>query len=140
MGRYETFEHTADLGLRIFASGLPDLFRTAAEALFDVIVANRGDVLVLENELVSLTAESTEDLLVEWLNELIYRSETQHRLYTRFEVELDENGRRLDATIGGEPIDRARHVLDHEVKAATRHELSLRQVDDGWVAEVIVDI
>jgi SHS2 domain-containing protein len=140
MGRSETFEHTADLGLRIFASDLPDLFHTAGEALFDVIVANRGDVQAVETELVSLTAESTEDLLIDWLNELIFRCETQHRLYTRFDVTFDENGRRLEATISGEPIDRGRHVLDHEVKAATRHDLSVRQVDRGWVAEVIVDI
>jgi SHS2 domain-containing protein len=140
MGRSETFEHTADLGLRIFATDLPDLFRTAGEALFDVIVANRGDVQVVETELVSLKAESTEDLLIEWLNELIFRSETRHRLYTRFDVALDEGGRQLEATIGGEAIDRGRHVLDHEVKAATRHELLVRQVDGGWVAEVIVDI
>jgi SHS2 domain-containing protein len=140
MGRFETFEHTADLGLRIYARDLPDLFRTAAEALFDVIVANRGDVQAVETELFSLTADSTEDLLIKWLNELIFRSETQHRLYARFDVTLDEDGRRLEATIGGEPIDRGRHVLDHEVKAATRHDLSVRQVDGGWVAEVIVDI
>jgi SHS2 domain-containing protein len=140
MGRSETFEHTADLGLRIFATDLPDLFRTAGEALFDVIVANRSDVRVAETELVSLTAESIADLLVQWLNELIFRCETRHRLYTQFDATLDENSRRLEATIGGEPIDRGRHVLDHEVKAATRHELSLQQVAGGWVAEVIVDI
>jgi SHS2 domain-containing protein len=140
MGRSETFEHTADMGLRIFASDLSDLFHTAAEALFDLIVANRSDVRVLETESASLTAESTEDLLIEWLNELIFRSETQHRLYTRFDVALAENGRRLEAKIGGEPIDHRRHVLDHEVKAATRHELLVRRVDGGWVAEVIVDI
>jgi SHS2 domain-containing protein len=140
MGRSETFEHTADLGLRIFATDQPDLFRTAGEALFDVIVANRSDVRVVETELVSLTAESTEDLLVQWLNELIFRCETRHRLYTQFDVTLDENGRLLEATIGGEPIDRGRHVLDHEVKAATRHELSLQQVGGEWIAEVIVDI
>ncbi len=140
MGRSETFEHTADLGLRIFATDLPDLFHTAAEALFDVIVANRIDIQVLVTELITLEAESTEDLLVEWLNELIYRSETQHRLYTRFDVEIHDNGRRLEATIRGEPIDRGRHVLDHEVKAATRHELFVRAADGGWIAEVIVDI
>src|SRR5580693_5789530 len=116
MGRCETFEHTADLGLRIFAADLADLFRTAAEGLFDVIVANRGEVQVVETQSVSLNADSTEDLLIEWLNELIFLSETRHRLYSRFDVALDDAGRRLDATIGGEPIDRTRHVLDHEVK------------------------
>ena len=50
----------------------------------------------METESVSLAAESTEDMLLEWLNELIFRCETQHRLYTRFDVALDETGRRLD--------------------------------------------
>jgi SHS2 domain-containing protein len=140
MGRIETFGHTADLGLRVEAPDLSDLFQTAAEGLFDVIVANRAEVRVTETERVVLEADSTEDLLLEWLNELIFRSETRHRLYPRFEVAVDPNGRRLEATIGGEPIDASRHILDHEVKAATRHGLSIRAENGGWVAEVIVDI
>ena len=140
MGRSETFEHTADLGLRVFAADLPDLFRTAGEGLFDVIVANRGDVQVVATESVSLSAESAEDLLFKWLNELIFLSETKHYLYTQFDVALNDMGSKLEATIGGEPIDRGRHELDHEVKAATRHGLSLRPEQGGWVAEVILDI
>jgi SHS2 domain-containing protein len=140
MGRFETFDHTADLGLRIVADDLTDLFQTAAVGLFDVIVANREEVRALETEQVSLQGDTPEDLMVEWLNELIYRSETRHRLYSCFQVELDEPACRLTATIGGEPIDRERHILDHEVKAATRHGLSLKKEPQGWVAEVIVDI
>ncbi len=140
MGRVETFDHTADLGLRILADDLIDLFETAAVGLFDVIVANREYVQASETEQITLQADSPADLLVEWLNELIYRSETRHRLYSSFTVELDEPGCRLTATIRGEPIDRNRHILDHEVKAATRHGLILQKEADGWVAEVIVDI
>jgi SHS2 domain-containing protein len=140
MGRFETYDHTADLGLRVFAPDLDDLFRTAAAGLFDVIVANREDVRIVETEPVRLSASSTDDLLVDWLNELIFRCETQHRLYAQFDVAIDETGCLLEGKIGGEPIDRQRHILDHEVKAATRHGLSLRRKDDEWVAEVIVDI
>jgi SHS2 domain-containing protein len=140
MGRAETFEHTADLGLRVVARDLPDLFETAAAGLFDAIVANREAVRVAVTERVALEAESPQDLLLGWLNELIFRCETQHRFYTQFKVALDDAGRRLEATIGGEPIDPDRHLLDHEVKAATHHGLSLRLADGGWIAEVIVDI
>src|SRR5262249_42759218 len=140
MGQAETFEHTADLGLRVVASDLPDLFRTAASGLFDVIVANRADVRDREEETVTLEAETTEDLLLGWLNELIFRCETQHRLYRRFDVRVGGSGHGLEATIAGEPIDRDRHVLDHEVKAATRHGLVVRPEAGGWLAEVILDI
>jgi SHS2 domain-containing protein len=140
LGRVETYDHTADLGLRVFAADLADLFRTAAAGLFDVIVVNRQEVRILETEPVQLAADTTEDLLVDWLNELIFRSETRHRLYGQFDVAIEQDGRVLSGTIGGEPIDQKRHILDHEVKAATRHGLSIRRENDGLIAEVIVDI
>ena len=40
----------------------------------------------------------------------------------------------------GEPLDRDRHELSHEVKAITYHGLKVEQTPEGWLAEVIVDI
>src|SRR5690242_9494482 len=77
VGTIETFDHTADVGLRIRAAGLDDLFRTAAEGLFDYIVTNRSEVRAGEVETVAVAAEAPADLLVAWLNELIFRSETR---------------------------------------------------------------
>lgn len=140
MGTVEHFEHTADVGFRVRAGDLAELFRTAAEGLFDYIVVNRDQVRTVETETVSLQAEQPGDLLIDWLNELIFRCETTHRLYTRFDLSLSEDGRNLDATIAGEPIDRDRHVLDHEVKAVTQHGASLTREGADWVAELILDI
>ena len=140
MGTCETFDHTADVGLRIGAPDLDDLFRTAAEGLFDYIVANRPEVRPDESEAVQLEADSPAALLAAWLNELIFRSETGHRLYARFDVRVRADGNALDATIHGEPIDPDRHILDHEVKAATQHGLGLERTGEGWVATVILDI
>ncbi len=140
MGQSETFDHTADLGLRVRGSDLNDLFRTAAAGLFQVIVANSAEVSPSETLHVALAAETVEELLVNWLNELIYQAETGHRFFSRFEVRVTASPARLAAEVGGEPVDPDRHVLDHEVKAATHHGVRLEQVDDGWVAEVILDI
>jgi SHS2 domain-containing protein len=141
VGTVEAFEHTADVGLRVTGDDLDDLFRTAAEGLFDYIVANREAVRAVTREVVDLRADGAADLLVLWLNELIFRCETRHTLYTEFAVSVAADGNSLRAEIGGEPIDRDRHVLDHEVKAVTRHGLDLRRDDrGGWTAEVILDI
>ena len=140
MGRWETFDHTADLGLRIFAKDLPDLFETAAEALLDLIVTNRDQVEPREAEQITLMADSTESLLVDWLNELIFRCETCHSLYRRFRVQIAPDGLGLEAQILGEPVDPTRHVLDHEIKSVTRHALALVREGDGWKAELILDI
>ena len=79
-------------------------------------------------------------LLLRWLDELIFRSETRHRLYARFDVRVAGDGTSLAAEIVGEPIDRGRHALDHEVKAVTRHGLVVRREGEGWLAEMILDI
>ena len=140
MGRSETFDHTADLGLRIHASDLSDLFRTAAEGLFDVIVANRQAVVGQESVQVDLRADDPVALLVDWLNELVFLSETTHRLFSQFDVHVEPDGTSLQAEIHGEPIDASRHILDHEVKAVTHHRVSIDAENGGLVAEVILDI
>ena len=140
MGQWQTFDHTADLGLRIHAPDLTDLFRTAGEGLFDIILANRAQVNPVDRVEVSLSADSVETLLIDWLNELIFLSETGHRFFNRFDVTVDPDGHRLSAVVYGEPIDPARHVIDHEVKAATRHGVSVLHEQGAWSAELILDI
>jgi SHS2 domain-containing protein len=140
MGTVTTFDHTADVGLAIWGSDLDDLFRTAAEGLFDYIVANRSEVLAGENRLVRLKAETSAELLLAWLQELLFLCETEHRLFAAFDVCVAADGLSLIAYIQGEPIDPARHQLEHEVKAITQHGLWLRPQANGWAAEVILDI
>lgn len=135
---HEVFEHTADLGLRIRAGDLETLFVEAAEALFTAIVEDLASVRPSQQIEIELPADEREYLLFDWLNELLYRYETEHLLFGRFEVKLDEAG--LHGTAWGEPLDRDRHSLSHEVKAITYHALKVEQTADGWLAELIVDI
>ena len=58
MGTIETFDHTADVGLRVRGADLDDLFRTAAEGLFDYVVANRAEVRTIDAEKFSLRGDS----------------------------------------------------------------------------------
>lgn len=140
MGTAEVFDHTADVGLRIRGDSLDDLFATAAGAMFDYIVANRDEVRDEVVDRLGLRAESPADLLLAWLDELLFRSETRHLLFGRFDVRISPDSLTLEATAHGEPIDRDRHVLDHEVKAVTRHEFKLERDGPGWLAELILDI
>jgi SHS2 domain-containing protein len=135
---HETFEHTADLGLRIRATDLNTLFAEAAQALFSAIVEDLATVrpeLAVE---VRLHEDDRELLLFDWLKELLYHFDAEHLLFGKFEVKID--GDSLTATAWGEPLDRARHTLEHEVKAITYHGLSVEKVEGAWEAEVIVDI
>jgi SHS2 domain-containing protein len=135
---YETFEHTADLGLRVRAATLDALFADAARGLFSMIVPDLESVRPQESLALEVRGEPSELLLLDWLSELLYTYETRRLLLVQFDVSVGETG--IAATVRGEPIDPARHALDHEVKAITYHGLKLERRDDGWLAEVIVDI
>jgi SHS2 domain-containing protein len=135
---YETFEHTADLGLRVRADDLGALFSDAAIGLFSMIVVDLGAVRPTQSVTIALQGPPSELLLFDWLNELLYIYEVRRLLLCDFDVRVNADG--LDATARGEPIDPARHVLDHEVKAITYHGLKLERQENGWLAEVIVDI
>lgn len=138
MTMHEFFEHTADLGLRIRAATLDMLFAEAAAALFSAVVEDLSTVRPLQQVDVSLASDDREFLLFDWLKELLYRFDAEHLLFSRFEVHAA--GNRLTGTAWGEPLDRTRHELAHEVKAITYHGLRVEQTADGWLAEIIVDI
>jgi SHS2 domain-containing protein len=134
----EIFEHTADLGLRIWAGDRQALFAEAARALFSVLVVDLEAVGHVETRTYTIDGEVDDLLLFDWLNELLYTFETERLLFSRFDVRLINNG--LQAACQGERMDRSRHEMDHEVKAITYHELKVEHVAESWMAEVIVDI
>jgi SHS2 domain-containing protein len=135
---YETFEHTADLGLRVRAADLNTLFAEAATCLFSAIVEEPGTVVARQQVDVRLPGDDLAYLLFDWLKALLYRFDAEHLLLGRFAVEVSAEG--LAGSAWGEPLDPARHELAHEVKAITYHGLRVEQTADGWLAEVIVDI
>ena len=135
---YEIFDHTADLGLRIRAGELNDLFEDAARALFSVIVTNVGEIRPAEKVQLRVEAEGREYLLHDWLAELLYIFHTKHMIFSQFTAEVGDT--KVTGTATGELIDQARHEIDAEIKAITYHGLKVEHDKAGWLAEVIVDV
>ena len=135
---FETFDHTADLGLRIRAADVNSLFAEAGRALLSVIVSDPDSVKSREELTLHVAGGDIEYLFVDWLDELLFLFESKHFLVSVFETVVDDMG--LSATVRGETCDPTRHALAHEVKAVTYHGLTVEHSADGWRAEVILDI
>jgi SHS2 domain-containing protein len=135
---FETFDHTADIGLRIHAATRDELFVDAAHGLMSLLVENIEDVQPIQSETIHIAGAQLDYLLFDWLNELLFRFESAGFLGHQCAVRIDAEG--LNATIVGESCDRARHRLAHEVKAITYHGLFVKQTDTGWIAELVLDI
>ncbi len=124
--------------MRIRADDLKSLFEEAAEALFSVVVVNLDDVAPVRETRFQLEADRLDELLRDWLAELLFAFHAEHIVFSQFDVTIEDT--RLTATARGEPIDPKRHELASEVKAITYHELKVEHDHFGYLAEVIVDV
>ena len=138
MSSYEYFDHTADMGLRVKAKDLTQLFTDSALGMFNLIVPL--DQFKSQDALdVLLEAPHVEELLWKWLRELHYLFCTQKLVFREFEFkELSE--KMVWAACWGEYFDPLKHSSEREVKAVTHHGFSVRKEREGWQAEVIFDI
>lgn len=132
------FEHDADIGLRARSATKEGLFEAMGQALTAVVTDTST---VQARETIHVRCEAPDDalLLVDWLNALIYEMATRRMLFCRWRVRLD--GTTLEASVSGEPVDRARHQPVVEVKGATYTALSIRRDEEGnWHGECVVDV
>ena len=139
MSAYEYIDHTGDLGIRVQGKTLQELFSNAAHALFDT-VAVLDTIEPVAQFQIDVKAESVAELMVAWLDELIFRHEVDEVFFKRVEiVELSETS--LSACAYGEPVDFTKHIVYTEIKSVTYHQLKVHQSSDGkWLAQVIFDL
>ena len=135
---YRVFEHTADIGIEVDAPDKHGLFVRSAMAMFDMLVG-LDSITGLETRHVSVTGDDPAELLVAWLNELLYVYSVEKMVFSGFsEIALGDNT--FSAVALGEPFDPVKHSADLEIKAATYHDLSIRCDEGAWKARIIFDI
>ncbi len=135
---FEIIDHTADVGVVAYGASIEELFTNAALAVFSLITEPEsvGDSVRLD---VAVKSESRDGLLVDWLNELIYLFDVKHVLFSRFDIEsLTETD--IRAICYGESFDPMKHKIMAGVKAATYHMLQFTEEDEGYRAQIILDV
>ncbi len=135
MKKYEFIDHTADIGVRAYGKNLSEAFENAAVGMFDVI-SDTAKIDKIGEYVIELEADNIEQLLVDWLSELLYIHETKNVLLSGFKVKLDKN--KLRARVYGEGLDKKKHPIKSEIKAVTYHILEVNE-KEGYV-QVLFDI
>ena len=133
--RHTFEEHVGEVQIRIDAPTLAELFAEAGRALAELFLEEPRPDAVRESEEVTVQATDREALLAEWLNELIFRSETRHCAFDDLQVTRISD-RELQARIAGVRIGNPRVA----VKAATLHGLRIREEPGGCTATVVLDV
>lgn len=133
----EVLDHTADVKLRLRG---PSFAAVAAEAGRALARLELGGVATAPSgawHTIAIQAADRSALLVDWLNELIYRAESQRWVAAEFEV-VAATDTALEVRARGVTVD----ATPSRVKAATFHGLRVAPIreGDGWEAEVVLDV
>ncbi|MDV3277730.1 MAG: archease [Nitrososphaerales archaeon] len=129
----------ADVAFEVTSTSVSGLFKDAAAALTEVMV-DRQTLARRKTSTLRLEAEDLDRLLYDFLTDLIIRKDVDLFLVKDAEVRVERSGRRLEAKLAGEKINRLKHGLRNDVKAVTMHMFGVRREGRGWKATVVLDI
>jgi SHS2 domain-containing protein len=129
---------TADVAFLAYGRDLNELFANAALAMFEVMI-NTKQVEKKMEEKVYVEGHDLESLMFNWLNELLYVSDSKNLAFSEFDVKIDEKDFKLKAVCKGEEINPQKHETRTVVKACTYHQMKIWK-EDVWKAQVILDI
>ncbi len=113
-------DHTGEVRLAVTGSTLAEVFAESALAFGELEAEAIPRTGGTRSDRVSVQAPDPAALLVEWLNELIWRAETGRWVPTEVEV--------------------AEASPTSLVKAATLHGARCQESADGWRADVVLDV
>lgn len=136
-GTYRTIDHTADVGLEFEASSLADLFHTAGLALFNEMVSGVGDERPTQRS-VEVSGLDVEDLLIRFLNDLLYVFEEERQVITDISIRTVSE-RHVRADVTAVPFNPEVHEVIENIKAATYHQIRVER-NRTWKARVIFDV
>ena len=140
--QYEFLEHTADAYVAAYGADLAEAFENAAVAMFDVMTeVEKVDPLIEEQ--VDARGDDEQELLYNWLEALLVKSEINGMLYSKFkvsELKHDSGGFRLKAKILGEKFDADKHLQKVGIKAVTYHRMEIVKTREKVTLKFILDI
>lgn len=129
---YEEVDHTADIALRVWGGDYQTLLSQAANGLYDLMGIAPVPGSEVERQF-TLTQETLETILVDFLNELLYLSE-EGCVFKDFSF-AERDSEYLVQAAGQEIRSQNRHI-----KAVTFHDLNIEKTDDGFEATITFDV
>lgn len=135
---YEILDHTADVCLRIYGKSFGELFENAARAMMELIT-DREKINPSQEIEIEVHGENIEELLVHWLQEILFLQEVRKMIFKHFKLNLISKTHAKGKAIG-EKIDINKHELHFDIKAVTYHNLKIEPINDKLKVDIVFDV
>ena len=135
--RYQPLDHTADTGVVAYGVTVHELFENAGWGMFDLMF-DLTDLDPIRDVPIIAAGDSFEELLVNWLSELLFAAEALDLAFCYFVVDrLEEGG--VKGAAGGVPAS-GLELHGPPIKAVTYHDLAVVENPESWWARVVFDV
>ena len=128
---------TSDVMFEARGRNLNEVFENAALALFNVI-AQLDKVKREKDVRISVKGLNLEDLMFNWLQELITLVDTEEMFFSKFKVRVEKSKNTLEAICYGEPAKAEKSGT--LVKAVTYYKYKFEKTKSGYRVNVSLDI
>lgn len=136
--KYRVLNRSSDLVIKVFGKTQAELFSNSAFALFDLL-ADMEKVEVRDHLQLEVEGADRDDLMVNWVRELLYLFQGSDYLVKEVELkEIKENYVRGE--VKGEKFDPDRHEIRREIRAVAYDQSRMDKTGDQWTAQLIFEL
>ncbi len=136
--KYRVLNRSSDLVIKVFGKTQAELFGNSAFALFDIL-ADMEKVEMRDSLQLEVEGADRDDLMVNWVRELLYLFQGSDFLVKEVEVqEIKENYVR--AEVKGEKFDPDRHEIRRGIRDVAYDQSRMEKTGDQWMAQLIFEL
>lgn len=138
---YRILPHTADLAIWAQGKSLAELFINLAYGMYQAMTGERIEKFKLQTanckrQNFAVAGETKEDLLVNFLNELVFLADKNKLVIGGIKIEKISS-QALSAKISATPLSQSPKL---DIKAATYHDLKIKEIGNHLETTVLFDI
>src|SRR5574342_349857 len=133
--KYRLMTRQSELAVKVVGNSQADLFANSAFALFDVMT-DLEKIEVKERLPLEVEGADRDDLMVNWMRELLYLYQGSGYLLKEFQIR-EVKDTLVKADVCGEKIDPDRHDMKKEVTAVAYHQSRMEKTGNQWTAQLI---
>ena len=136
--RYRLTTRQSELAVKVTGGSQADLFANSAFALFDVM-SDVEKIDVKERLPLEVEGADRDDLLVNWMRELLYLYQRSGYMLKEFVIrEVKDTS--VKAEVCGEKIDPDRHEIKQEIAAVAYNQSRMTKTGNRWTAQLIFEV
>ena len=118
---YKYLEHSTDAFIEVKAKNLEEAFSVAGKSVVETII-DLKNIQEIEKKTITVTGRNFQNLLYNWLEEIVTITITDGFAIGNFSVNIKKNaGYEIISNISGEKLDLEKHNFKVEIKSPTFH-------------------